>query len=275
MDAFEIGTLRVPGATLHYEVRGTGPLLLLIAAGSSDAAVFGRLAAILADGHRVVAYDPRGNSRSALHGPPVDQRVDVHADDAARLIDHVAAGGEPVHVFGSCSGGLVALELAIGRPDRVRTVVVHEPPAMTLLPDAAAHHAFFDDVHGTFHREGVAPALERFSAFFGGTPAPTLPQAHDNTAFFLAHVIRPFTRHVPDLTALAPLADRVVVAGGEDSRAYTVHRPAVALAERLGHRPMLFPGGHMGYVKHPAGFADRLAEVLTSKASGTPPVRER
>ncbi|MCO5999281.1 alpha/beta fold hydrolase [Actinoallomurus rhizosphaericola] len=271
MAAVEVGRLAVPGASLHYEVRGTGPLLLLIAAGSSDATVFEEPAAVLAVRHRVISYDPRGNSRSVLHGPPVDQRVEVHADDAARLIDHVAAAGEPVHVFGSCSGGLVALELAVGRPDRIQRVVVHEPPAMALLPDAEEHQAFFEDVHEVFRRDGVAAALGRLSAIFGGSPPPALPRAHDNSAFFLAHVMRPFTRHVPDLTALEAVAGRVVAAGGEDSRAYAVHRPVDALAERLGHRPVLFPGGHMGYAKDPVGFAGRLVEVLAATA----PSRER
>ncbi|GAB3980430.1 alpha/beta hydrolase [Actinoallomurus acanthiterrae] len=267
MDALEIGTLAVPGATLHYEVRGAGPLLLLIAGGASDAAVFGPMAAVLAARHRVVSYDPRGNSRSCLHGPPADQRVDVHADDAHRLLDHLSADGEPVRVFGGCAGGLVALELAIRHPERVRTVVAHEPPVMALLPDAEAHRAFFDEVHAVFRREGVASALDRLSGIFGGRPAPALPEAGDNNAFFLAHVVRPFTRHVPDLAALRTVGERIVMAGGEDSRTYTVHRPAVALAERLGHRPVLFPGGHVGYAKNPVAFAGRLVEVFAATAA--------
>lgn len=61
--------------TARYEARGAGPLLLLIAGGNSDAVVFERLAAALAPHYRVVSYDPRGNSRHLLDGPPVDQRI--------------------------------------------------------------------------------------------------------------------------------------------------------------------------------------------------------
>lgn len=264
MDALEVGTLAVPGARLHFEVRGVGPLLLLIAGGSSDAAVFERLAAELAADYRVVSYDPRGNSRSPLAGPPVDQRIEVHADDAYRLLDHLTAPDEPVQVFGSCTGGLVALELMICHQDRVRSAVVHEPPAMALLPDAQKYLAFFDDVHETFRQEGVPAALRKLSAVFGGHSAPTLPGTHDNSAFLLAHAVRPFTRFVPDLAALAAVAERVVVAGGHDSRTHIIHRPAVLLAERLGQELTEFPGGHVGYAKCPAVFADRLAEVLSA-----------
>lgn len=186
-----VGALAVPGATLHYEVRGTGPLLLLLCGGNSDAAVFDRLAAVLAVDHRVVTVDPRGNSRSTLEGPPVDQRIEVHADDAYRLLERLSPGGGPVRVFGSCSGGLTALELARRHPERIAALVVHEPPAFGLLPDAAQRLAFIDGVYGTFCREGVGAAMAEFSVLFGGRAAPELPEAHDNTAFFLAHMLRP------------------------------------------------------------------------------------
>ncbi|MFJ8692173.1 alpha/beta fold hydrolase [Streptomyces roseolilacinus] len=258
------GTLVVPGARLHFEERGEGPLLLLVAGGNSDAAVFKRLAAALAAGHRVVTYDPRGNSRSALDGPPAEQRIEEHADDASRLLDHLAGPAGPVDVFGSCSGGLVALELAVRDPDRVRRTVAHEPPALVVLPDARDHLALVDDVCETFRRAGPAPALRTLQALYGGTPAPTLPEAHDNTAFFLAHVVRPATRFVPDLAALAAVAERVALAGGRDSRTHVVHRTAVVLAERLGSQMALFPGGHTGYARHPGAFARRLVEVFAA-----------
>jgi len=70
--------LKVPGARLYYEVQGSGPVLLMIPGGPTDAGVFAGLAGFLADRYTVVPYDPRGNSRSVLDGPPEDQRMDVH-----------------------------------------------------------------------------------------------------------------------------------------------------------------------------------------------------
>ncbi|MFD0382741.1 alpha/beta fold hydrolase [Streptomyces stramineus] len=175
MNALEIGTLAVPGARLYFEVRGSGPLLLLIPGGNSDAAVFEGLAVALAAGRRVVTYDPRGYSRSPLDGPPADQRIEVHADDARRLLDHLSATGGAdgsAQVFGSCSGGLVALALMTRHPGLVRSVVAHEPPAMELLPDAARYRAFFEDVHEDYRREGVGPALRKLQPLFGGRRRP-------------------------------------------------------------------------------------------------------
>ncbi|MFH8370479.1 alpha/beta fold hydrolase [Streptomyces sp. NPDC018031] len=268
MNPSNSGTLPVLGARIYYEVRGEGPFLLLIGGGNSDAAVFKRLAAALAPDHRVVTYDPRGNSRSVLEGPPVDQRVEEHADDAYRLIEHLAAPDEPVRVFGSCSGGLIALELTIRHPERIRLTVAHEPPVLSILPDAARHLALLDDVCRTYREEGMAPALVKLQALHGGRPAPALPEVHDNTDFFLTHLVRPFTRFVPDLAALEAVADTVVWAGGHASRGDLVHRPVLLLAGRLGREPELFPGGHVGYARYPVDFAERLTEVLTA-APGT------
>src|SRR5438093_5548926 len=103
-------TLKVTGATIYYEVRGTGPVLVMIPGGPADAGAFAGLAERLADRYTVVAYDPRGNSRSTFDGAPEEQRLDVHGDDAARLIE--AFGDDPAYVLGSSGGGQIGLNLA-------------------------------------------------------------------------------------------------------------------------------------------------------------------
>lgn len=61
-------TLRVPGATLHYEVRGTGPLMALIGS-PMGTGPFRALADLLARDHTVLTADPRGIGRSRLDDP--------------------------------------------------------------------------------------------------------------------------------------------------------------------------------------------------------------
>jgi len=170
--------LKVPGARLYYEVQGSGPVLLTIPAG------------FLADRYTVVRYDPRGNSRSVLDGPPEDQRMDVHGDDAAQLL--AALGGEPAHVLGSSGGAQIGLNLAARYPERVHTLVAHEPPCIELLPDAAEQRAFVEGVYDTYRREGVGPAMRKFEG-------------------------APISLNVPDVAALRAGPVRVVVGVGEAS----------------------------------------------------------
>jgi len=104
----------VPGARLHLETRGRGPLLLFVVGGNGDSTIYGGVAAALADRFTVATYDRRGFVRSPVSGPVDDDtRLAADVDDACRLIDHL--GGAPAHVFGSSSGAIVVLELSDGR----------------------------------------------------------------------------------------------------------------------------------------------------------------
>jgi len=269
--------LKVPGARLYYEAHGSGPVLLMIPGGPADAGIFAGLAKLLADRYTVVPYDPRGNSRSVVDGPPEDQRMDVHGDDAAQLL--AALGGEPAYVLGSSGGAQIGLNLAARHPERVRALVAHEPPCVTLLPDATEQRAFMEEVYEAYRTGGVGPAMQKFAAGAGlagdprpGKAAPPPPPPAEmkeafgrltgNIDFFLAHGVKPISLYVPDVAALRAGSTRVIVGVGETSKEQLAYRAAVALAERLGTAPVTFPGGHSGYVDQPGAFAETLHRVL-------------
>src|SRR3979409_1705610 len=93
-----VATLRVPDALLHYEVRGRGPIGLLVAA-PMDARPFAPLADLLADDHTVLTTDPRGINRSPVDDPDQDSTPEMRADDLSRLLTHLDAG--PATVLGA------------------------------------------------------------------------------------------------------------------------------------------------------------------------------
>lgn len=84
-------TLQVPGATLYHEVRGEGPLVVLVGA-PMHAAHFAPLADLLAADHTVLTTDPRGVNRSRLDDPDRDSTPDLRAGDLSRLLAHLDAG---------------------------------------------------------------------------------------------------------------------------------------------------------------------------------------
>jgi pimeloyl-ACP methyl ester carboxylesterase len=266
--------LKVPGARLYYEVQGSGPVLLMIPGGPADAAIFSGVARFLADRYTVVRYDPRGNSRSVLDGPPQDQRMDIHGDDAAQLL--AALGKEPAHVLGSSGGAQIGLNLGARHPERVRTLIAHEPPCTELLPDAAEKRAFAESVYDTYRSTGVDAGIQRFLAGtgLGGGPRPlqglppnpemqeAVSRIRSNFAFFFAHGLKTISSYVPDVATLRSSPVRIVVAVGETSSGQLAYLTAIALAERLGSAPVTFPGGHSGYAEQPAAFAEKLRQVL-------------
>src|SRR5215469_37717 len=165
------GTLQVPGASLYYEVRGSGPVLLMIPGGPDDAEAFAALADLLADQYTVVTYDCRGNSRSPMDGSWDDLTVALFADDANRLLDAVSPG--PAYVLGSSGGATYGLDLVARYPGRVRTFVAHEPPVSELLPDAARYHALNLEIGETYRSQGVPAALHKFTVGIGfGSDGP-------------------------------------------------------------------------------------------------------
>jgi pimeloyl-ACP methyl ester carboxylesterase len=263
--------LKVSGATLYYEIRGSGPVLLMIPGGPTDAGIFTATAERLADAYTVVTYDPRGHSRSPLGGEPEDIPVSVHADDAAKLL--AATGSEPSLVFGSSGGATIGLELVTRCPEFVATFVAHEPPVMELLPDSARWRDKFNEIYDTYRTNGVFAAMEVFGAAVqeGGPeyeqPAEPTPEQQEmmgrmmgNFELFIAHEIRAIGSYVPDIDALKSVSTRVVVGGGEESGQQGASRAAVALAERLGTDVAYFPGAHGGW-ETPEG-TERLREVF-------------
>ncbi|MER5614270.1 alpha/beta hydrolase [Streptomyces sp. NPDC002215] len=274
-------TLRVPGAHLHYEVRGAGPLLLVMGS-PMEAEAFAPLADALAGDHTVVTHDPRGISGSTLDDPDEDTVPDRRADDVAAILD--ALGADSADVFGSSGGAVTGLALVARHPDRVRTLVAHEPPVMELLPDAAERRAMTEDIIETFHKEGQGAAWMKFMAGAGfadeggegggcaeggeSVPAGPFgePTAQDlaNGARFFGHDLRGTARYVPDIAALTAAPARVLVGVGAASQGLITYRTSVVLAELLGTRPVEFPGDHAGFLGDPTGFAEALRKSLTS-----------
>jgi pimeloyl-ACP methyl ester carboxylesterase len=158
----QTATLKVPGATLYYEVRGSGPVLLCISGGPTDAGMFTDLAGRLADRYAVVTYDQRGHSRSPLDSVQEDIPIAVHADDAAAILG--AVGTEPAYVYGNSGGGTIGLELVARHPGLVRTLVAHETFLMELLPDAERWRSEFDDIAEIYRDDGVMAATGKFGS---------------------------------------------------------------------------------------------------------------
>jgi pimeloyl-ACP methyl ester carboxylesterase len=271
-------TLEVPGATLYYETRGSGPVLLMIPGGPMDAGGFAALADRLADRYTVVTYDCRGNSRSASDGSNGDVTVEVLADDARRLLD--VTGPEPAYVLGSSGGATYGLDLVARHPGRVHTLVAHEPPVSSLLPDADRWHAFNESIGAAYRNEGVYAAMQTFGAGTGlggsGARDATTPEAIaatsrmlGNLELFASRLIPVVGNYVPDIAALRASSTRIVVGVGQGSTPEMLpYRTAHALAGELGVSPTVFPGDHGGFGSDPDAFAAKLRAVLADSGNG-------
>jgi pimeloyl-ACP methyl ester carboxylesterase len=283
-------TLDVPGAVLTYDVRpndaSAEPVLLLIGS-PMGASGFPTLAGYFAD-RTVVTYDPRGVERSKRTDGAIESTPDMHADDLHRLISALDAG--PVDIFASSGGAINALALVARHSEQVRTLVAHEPPAAQVLPDREAALAANPDIHEAYLRRGFGPAMAKFLVLVGhkgpvpddyvDRPAPEpamfgLPAEDDGSRDdpLLGQNIVSSTHYQFDFDALRKASTRIVMAAGAESEGELAHRGAIAVAERLGTVPVMFPGGHGGFLGDeygqpgaPEPFASTLRQVLAAQA---------
>ena len=112
--------VRVNGVPLHYERSGSGEPLLLITGFTISAAVFEPVLDLYAGRFEVITYDNRGSGRSGAPLRPTSMAE--LAADAAGLLREL--GVDSAHVCGLSMGGMIAQELAIRFPERVRGLVL-------------------------------------------------------------------------------------------------------------------------------------------------------
>jgi pimeloyl-ACP methyl ester carboxylesterase len=116
-----MASIDVTGSPIEYVRRGAGEPLLLIQGMSGTHAGWGEPFLGLLEPHfDLIAYDHRGIGASA----PREGSFTIAnlADDAAGVLD--ALGIEQAHVLGISMGGMVAQELAIAHPERIRTLAL-------------------------------------------------------------------------------------------------------------------------------------------------------
>ena len=119
----------------------------------------------------VVTYDPRGANAARKPIQRRNRRPDEHADDLHRIIK--ASGGGPVDLFASSGGAVNALALVAMHPDDVRTLVAHEPPAASALPDREVVHCRMPRHPRDLRTAGFGPAMARFIALVALRRTPT------------------------------------------------------------------------------------------------------
>ena len=105
---------------IHWESTGDGPPVLLIMGLGLSGGAWWRTVPVLSRRLHVITFDHRGIGRSESPMPAFT--VEAMADDAVSVID--ALGLDAVHVYGFSLGGMVAQQMALRHPQRVRALVL-------------------------------------------------------------------------------------------------------------------------------------------------------
>ena len=274
--------LEVDGARLHVAAEGQGrPVLLVHATGTSVEWLAGVMADLRGD-HRVIAFDRRGFGSTG--GSPV-RDIARHAADAAAVLERHAA--EPALVVGWSSGGTVAAQLALARPELVAGLVLAEPSIQATRASTRGTVGAIVRAKALQARRRPVEAAESFERWASGYKRGG--NAYDALPGHLRAITRASARSVladldPSrrgaggdhvrLRRLAALPMPITLIEGSDSDPW-FDRIGDQLRRAVPHlRIETLPGaGHYLPVDDPAGFAAavRRAALATAPAARRTP----
>jgi len=158
------GRARTEGAELAYVVKGSGAPVLLIS-GAVFADAFYPLLKLddLTKHHQLISYHRRGYGNST-HAE--SSSIKQEAADALAIMQQLNL--KEAHVVGYSSGGVIALQLTLDAPEKVRTLTVMEPPLVNLLPQDPKFVAGVSQLVEMYQAGKKAEALDHFLRYAAG-----------------------------------------------------------------------------------------------------------
>jgi pimeloyl-ACP methyl ester carboxylesterase len=263
--------LGVDGVELHYEERGSGPPVVFSHGLLWSGAMFDAQVEALSSRFRCIAYDHRGQGRSATS--PTRYDMDRLTDDAARLIEVLEAA--PCHFVGLSMGGFVGMRLAARRPELLRSLTLVETAADGEPWLNVPKYRALMMVSRAFGFKPVVGAVMRimFGSSFLGDPARAAMRDKMRNELLALDVTRldaaldAVIRRRPIFDELPRIKTPTQVLHGDEDRAIVMPR-AVATARAIaGARLVVIPhAGHTSSVEAPDAITRELGAFFEAHA---------
>lgn len=268
--------LSLPDVTLHYEVSGSGPPVLLIPGMLSDNASWGALLPQLAGRFTVIRPDNRGTGRTTpWHA---EARVQTYAEDAAALMH--ALGHGSYHVAGHSMGGLAAMELAGMFPERVLS--------LSILASAPVRAPRTMAIFDTLRDIRQAPGGERlwlaalfpwvFRAEFFKEPSNSAQAVEAALAYPYAQTADAMARQIEVLrsyrASVKPqnIRTRTLVLHAADDILIPMQAARAAFAKMPDVKQIIVPdAGHSIHWDAPGTVAEHLSSFIAAHPTGVAP----
>jgi pimeloyl-ACP methyl ester carboxylesterase len=263
------------GVELHYEEAGRGPETIVFAHGLlMSGRMFDAQVAALSDRYRCIAFDHRGQGKSAT--PFTGYDMDTLAEDAAGLIRALGAG--PCHFVGLSMGGFVGMRLAVRYPELLRSLALM---ATTAGPEP--HWVLYRLLGFVARVFGPRAIRRRVLPILFGKKFVTDPARAELRRFWRHHLIN--SNRIGTARAARGVIDRrgfeehlvrialptLILVGAED-RATPPERARFLHANIVGSRLVVLPeGGHSISIEEPEAINELLRSFFLSLPAAPAP----
>ncbi|KIN74175.1 alpha/beta fold hydrolase [Sulfitobacter guttiformis] len=249
--------------TLHYELSGKGPPLLLIAGMMSDSASWAPIVPLLEPHFTLIRPDNRTTGRTVPWNAPAS--VDLFAEDCAALLEHLDA--EPAHVLGHSLGGMIGMRLACAYPARVRTLTLAAAAPLRLERNVALFKTLLairqSDAAPDVWLNALfpwlfSPALYDLDGAVAQAAMISLSYPHAQTSAAMAHQIAALDGYAPDAVADLPCPAQALLAADD------LLLPAALAQATLGDMPVHITAnaGHSIHWDAPDAVANNLRQFI-------------
>lgn len=260
----------INGVKMHYQVWGEGPAILLLHGytGSHQDWLF--QIPLLSEAHQVVAMDQRGHGRSEAPSSAEAYSIEVFAQDARGLLQHLGIG--KCCLTGHSMGGFAALEFALEHPDMVTALVLVDTSSgeFERVPGYAELRARLDELarnegleaafeHNATHNLMIRERFERHPELREIARQRMLQTSVDGYVYTGGAISswKPVTHRLREIKA-----PTLVVVGEEDT---PFMRASQIMKESIPHSQLLIiPGaGHSPHEETPTLFNEALLNFLS------------
>lgn len=258
------------GATIHYQIAGSGPTVVLVHAGIADSRMWEPQWAPLTADHRVLRHDLRGFGRSSLPPPPF-----AHHDDLAALL--ATLGIARCVLVGASYGGDVATAFALDHPDVVEGLVLaNSLVGMTQPSDTL--RAGWRDVGALVDAGEIEAAVELELRMWVDGPHRRPDEVHHTVRDLVREMNGALFRRLDEQEAAderepdPPVADRLtdltmpvlVVTGELDLPDALASAEAIMRAARNGRRVSTPDAAHLPSLERPDWFHGELRKFMAA-----------
>jgi pimeloyl-ACP methyl ester carboxylesterase len=262
-----------PALTLNLQRQGSGEPLLCLHSSSASNSQWRMLAEHLETQRQLLLPDLLGHGRSPDWPAEAPASLSVESEALWAALDDVEA---PLDIIGHSYGGAIALQMAIERPSRVRSLTLYEPVLFGLLKRYEGMGEAWAEISQTAHivaelvAAGSEPAAAQlFCNYWAHGPAWQSMNGYQQAR--IARCMPAVVRHFKalfdaawgprELARLNRIPLRLVC--GSLTRA-PARRVSELLSMTLEHaRLQMLPGsGHLGPISHGPAFASLVERLL-------------